>query len=385
MTSFGGNGSLVVMRTSRLQPSTDPRIVRMRSPGEIVSAAPILLGFTPTDSLVVICLRDKRIVLTCRLDLADALEDEAIASITAAAQRNGATGVLLIAYGADREVTGAAVRRMRRAAKDARLGIGEQISVVDGRWFHERCAEPLCCPPQGTPVSDHDEAPTTMALAAAAGTHRASRADLVALVAPDRPLLTAAICAAIDHVEPEELTGATVGADIAAVLGWGDGAEPTPHQLARSMFVCALPGMRDTWYSLVAPGMMLGQDDDHDPLLTSLRRAGTAAGDLSEDGILLDDDARERILIRLRQWVRNLPDRVPQLLLGPLVVAATAHWCAGDGALARELVERANALGVGSLGILDTLNGALAHGIRPPELGWLADEIAEHRRGRNVA
>lgn len=373
------------MRTSRLKPSSDPTVVRMQSPGEIVSAAPILLGFTPVDSLVIICLIDKRVGLTARIDLAHVAQDEALKDLTTAVRNNGATSVVLIAYGPDRTVTEPALVRVREAMLAARISVRDDLSVVDGRWFHERCTEPWCCPPQGTPVSDHDEAPTTMALAAAKGGHLASRDDLVALLTPDRPLLMAATGAALEHVEPDEITDDNLAADIAAILGWGDGAEPSAHQLARSMLVCGLPEIRDTWYALVAPGMILDRDEPRSGLLESLCRAGTAAGDLSEDGILKDEEARERVLVRVRQWVRNLPDRVPAVLLGPLVIAATAHWCAGDGAFARELVERASALHAPPLDILGTLQDALHLGFRPPEVGWLADDIVAHRRSSRVA
>ena len=357
----------------------------MRSPGEIVSAAPILLGFTPVDSLVIICLQGKRIGLTCRIDLADVAEEEVAAQVTEAARRNDATSVILIAYGPTRAVTEPALAGMRQALRSAEISIVHDLSVVDGRWFHARCAEPRCCPAQGTPVSDHDEAPTTMALVAAKGAHLASREELVALVAPDRPLLMAATGAALEHVEAEEITDEALIDDLVAILGWGDGAAPTAHQLARSMLTSALPHIRDTWYALVAPGMVIDSDDARSPLLESLCRAGTAAGDLSQDGFLKDEAARERILVRTRQWVRNLPDRVPEAVIGPLAIAATAHWCAGDGPLARELVERAGALDVEQLGILRTLHTALQHGVRPPEVGWLADDISEYRRSRRVA
>lgn len=64
----------------------------------------------------------------------------------------------------------------------------------------------------------------------------------------------------------------------------------------------------------------------------------------------------------------------------PFVIAAMAHWCAGDGALARVLVERASALDAPRPGMLETLQMSLMHGVRPAELGWLAPQIAHHRR-----
>ena len=373
------------MTTSPLAPSTTPGIVKMRSPGEIVSAAPILLGFNPVDSLVIIALRQRRIGLTCRVDLDDLWEEEVPALITGALTRDGATSVILIGYADDRPAVQAALARLRGPVREKGITVQEELSVVDGRWFHETCGRSRCCPPEGTAVADHDEAPTTMALTAAKGGPLPSRDDLVALVSPDRPLLSAAIRAELSRMESADLTVAQQCADIAAVLGWGDGDGATPAQQARAMLTTYPSSTRDYWYCLVAPGLLIDGEPPEDELLRSLRAAGSAAGDLSPEGYLLDDDARERILARLREWVRNLPDTEALLTMAPLVVAAVAHWAAGDGALARVLLDRAGRLETEPMPMLHTLNQSLTHGLRPPHLGWLAPQITEHRRGQAVA
>lgn len=352
----------------------------MRSPGEIVSAVPFLLGFVPQDSVVLVALRDKRVGLTCRLDLADAVQDETITMVTQALHRDQATSVVLAAFGSDRSDTAPALVWVRNRLLEAGLDIRDEISVVDGRWFHETCPEARCCPPGGTPVDDHDLAPSTLALSAVTGGYLASREDIVTKCSPDRPLLVAAIRAELRSLEAAaaeaDLSEEAIVGDLLAVLGWGDEDSPSPRQLARAACLTMVPKMRDVWYALAAPGMMR----DHLPELTEVHQraiaVGHARGELDQAGILIDASARDRVLDRLLQWVRNLPDDCPDVTMGPLVIAAMAHWCAGDGAFAAVLTDRAARLETEPLGMLRTLRTCIDHGFREPHSGWLAPDFA---------
>lgn len=355
----------------------------MRSPGEIVSAVPFLLGFVPQDSLVLIALRGRRLGMTCRIDLADVVHDAAQATIIEAVQRERATSVILAAFGPDRSDTAPALVRMRNALLQAGLDIREEVSVVQGRWFHETCPEARCCPADGTPVVDHDHAPTTLALSAAMGGYLADREEVVARCSPDRPLVLAAVRSELDHLSSIPDAGAldedTIVADMLAVLGWADDDTASPAQLARAATLTTAPLMRDVWYAVVAPGMML----DHRPDLCEIHEriitAGRERGELDEAGILVDAAARARVLGRLLQWVRSVPDDRPQFAMGPLVIAGTAHWCAGEGAYARVLTERAQGLGTPPLSMLQTLAALIEHGLREEHLGWLASDFAAAR------
>lgn len=362
-------------------PSPAPQtVVRMRSPGEIVSAVPFLLGFVPQDSVVLVGLRGKRVGLTCRLDLADAVCDDAMPMVIQALHRDQATAVILAAFGCDRSVTAPSLVAVRNRLTEAGLGVMEEVSVVDGRWFHETCSDARCCPFDGTPVVDHDLAPSTMALSAATSGYLSSRDDIIAKCAPDRPLLVSAIRAELEHVkaipEEDDLCEDVLVGDMLAILGWGENGPPTPRQLARAAHLTRVPLIRDVWYAVAAPGMMR----DHLPDLAEVHQrvtaAGRAHGDLDQAGILIDGTARDLVLDRLLQWVRNLPDDCPEAAMGPLVIAGMAHWCAGDGAYARTLTDRACRLQTKHLSMLQTLRACIEHGIRDPELGWLAPEFA---------
>ena len=350
--------------------------IRLRSPGEIVSAVPYLLGFAPQASLVLIGLHGKRMVLTCRADLEDVDVDPCAEAIEGALTRASAERALLVAYASDRDVGARALAVMTERLAGAGITVPEQISVVGDRWFGEDCADERCCPSEGVPVADHDEAPSTMDFHAHSGGYRPDRAALVAECHPDRPLLVAGIRSEIGILvgTDRDIAEDDIVLALRAVLGWGGPGDPTPAQLALAAVAVADPLVRDACYAVVAPGMLGDYVPDLVEVHVPLRAAGTAAGDLDGIGVLLDGDARDRVLRRLLAWVRNLPDDVPGAAMPALVVAAAAHWCAGDGARARILVERAHALDAAPLPMLETLSSAIAHGFRPPGYDRLSTE-----------
>lgn len=370
----------------RPEPTAATPTIRLRSPGEIVSAVPYLLGFSADRSLVVVALRGKRVVLTCRVDLPDVEDEHCSRSVVEALERSAADRALLVAYDPGRGATAEALTAMSRRLERAGLRVLERISVVGDRWFDEGCKDERCCPPEGVPVADHDEAPSTMSFHAVSGGFRRDRSQLVAECYPDRPLLTAAIRSELHLLltRGPDLRADDVMAALRAVLGWGSGRTASAAELARATLAVGDPLVRDVCYALVAPGMMGPHRPDLRDLHRLLRRAGALAGDLDRAGGLRDVDARERVLGRVLGWVRNLPDDLPSTVMPALVVAATAHWCAGDGARARTLIERAHALDAVPLPMLETLTACLSHGVPPTELGRLSGQRPRRGRGGRI-
>jgi hypothetical protein len=360
-------------------PPAAPATVRLRSPGEIVSSIPYLLGFAPQDSLVVLGLRDRALALTCRLDLADCGLDVSRRSVVHALGNAGADRVLLVAFAPSRPPATGAMTSMARRLSRAGLLVRDRISVVEGRWFDEECSDHRCCPPEGVPVADHDWSPSAMGLQALTRGFRADRASVVAECHPDRPALQAALRSELlgRLAGPTGLDDDDVAGALVAVLGWGPSGPPSPGQLARAAGATAVPAVRDVCYAIVAPEVLMGARPALRPLHEALVRAGSLVGDLDAHGTVRGPDARDRLLRRVLSWVRNLPDDLPEVTMPALVVAATAHWCAGDGARARTLVERAHALDAEPLPMLATLAGCLARGVRPA-----SPSTASRPRGR---
>lgn len=127
-------------------------VAKLSTPGDIVASIPVLCGFPPRDSVVLISLRGrrKRVGLTLRLDLPpEALEQEAAGSLAERMVRDGA-GFAVVAVFADRRrdaLVDALVGQLARRG----VSLVEALHVAGGRWTSYVCAG-SCCPPEGTPV-----------------------------------------------------------------------------------------------------------------------------------------------------------------------------------------------------------------------------------------
>lgn len=168
--------------TVELPPTTN---VRLSSPGSVVASIPLMFGFHPEDSLVVLGLTstpggDKERVRTgvrIGLDQIRGHEREAAADLAQRLQDHGADSALLVAFG-PRGATGVKARpdccRKLMAAVRAQLGAGpkdERVHVVDaiytagGRWWSYMCRNVRCCPASGTLVPTEPPAALASALA----------------------------------------------------------------------------------------------------------------------------------------------------------------------------------------------------------------------------
>ena len=163
---------------------TDPRTtglrcrVRVGSADGILAVVPHLLGFHPTDSLVMLGIGGPhaRIRLAFRYDLPDPPEDGLAADIAAHAatvlRRQHLTMAIAVGYGLGRTVT-PVVDVVAPALREAGIAVQDVLRVEGGRYWSYLCGDPACCPPDGVPF-DSAGHPASAALAAA-GLHGARR------------------------------------------------------------------------------------------------------------------------------------------------------------------------------------------------------------------
>ncbi len=151
---------------------------------------PMLCGFVPTESLVVVSLRGRRnrVGLTMRVDLPDAgAEADLVQQLLDRLSVDGAAGALIAVYTASADD---ARTLPRRALVDAlchgsrRRGFEVQDALLmrGGRWWSYRCDSGACCPTVGTPLDVAPTAALTLVAAERALDGRAvldSRAALV--------------------------------------------------------------------------------------------------------------------------------------------------------------------------------------------------------------
>lgn len=136
-----------------MNPST-----RLRSPAEVVTAVPCLLGFHPTDSLVLLVLAPDTGALHCtvRLDL-ETPTHEILRVAHDLTARLETSRLLLLAYPPTLKdwidsAAEDAVLDLDRQLDAAGLRLADALVVCEGRWWSMLCTDPDCCPIGGTAI-----------------------------------------------------------------------------------------------------------------------------------------------------------------------------------------------------------------------------------------
>lgn len=164
--------------------------MKVRTPGDIVSSLPALLGYHAEKSIVLILLggSTNRIELTMRLDLPTRFDDATCEAVWQAfvpgVTHADADEAVVVLLDADPQPAQALVDAVADGLAEHGIGMRDLLVVTDGRYRSLMCRDTTCCPPEGNPV------PGTSALTAAAvatGTViRARRDDLRSEIAsPD--------------------------------------------------------------------------------------------------------------------------------------------------------------------------------------------------------
>jgi hypothetical protein len=150
------------MRRHRPKPrrtdATKP-VVRVTTPAQVVASLPVSIGYTPTESLVVVCCHEPRgrTGLTMRVDLPAAERETAVVEqVDAIVRRQNATRVILVVYTDEPDGTVLARRELMDQLLDAfaDLVVTEALLVRQGRFWSYVCDRAACCPPGGRPVDE---------------------------------------------------------------------------------------------------------------------------------------------------------------------------------------------------------------------------------------
>lgn len=326
--------------------STDRPRLAVRSPADLIAAVPYLLGFHPADSVVVVALRGRQLIFAARGDLPEPGADPRpparhLAEVIA---RQGSDSATVIGYGPAARVTGA-VEAVGRALDGVGLTVLDALRVTEGRWWSYLCAEPSCCPPDGTA---YDPAASEVSAAAVF-------AGQVAL--PDRAALTAQVSALGGPVR-------------VAMRRATERARRRLAALAEEAGETALVGGRSVRSAGVAA------------VRVAFRRHRRGER-LSDDEVAWLTVLLTRLEVRDHAWERTdgrdadislwtdvLRRAEPELIAAPGSLLAFAAWRAGYGALAAVALERVLAAAPDySLALL--LDDMLRRGLPPSRLdGW---------------
>ncbi len=127
----------------------------LHGPGDVVAMIPYLMGFTPSESLVVVALQGsrRRFGPCLRLDLADSAEGaEAQARyLVGVAMQHSFDPVILVAFSTDAARADTVMHPLRRALARRRITVMEALRADGERWWSYTCDDASCCSPEGCP------------------------------------------------------------------------------------------------------------------------------------------------------------------------------------------------------------------------------------------
>ncbi|MEU9000760.1 DUF4192 domain-containing protein [Streptomyces sp. NPDC048551] len=368
-----------------------PSRITLRSPAELADALPYMLGFHPTDSLVMVAVHGEggrfggrlRVgIPTAHTEWEDTARQVAECLVRGSERRGDKPDGIVVFLCQDPRGAESGQRvmtRLRPLAQRLRVACGaldvpvlEALCLSGGRYWSYTCAESGCCPAEGTPLA----APGTSVMAAAAtfaGLQvRGSLKEIEGRLMPTRGGAWA--------VEQEDALGRAAAALVPKIL---DGA--TREQVGAQTITLAKTLMRRL--ALAAPAEGGRRADDRDDALLGHDEAAAVILGL-QDREIRDIAAEwmeaEEAAPALRLWralARRCVGAYGEHAAAPLTLAGWVSWSSGDEPTARiafGLALRADA----EYRFAQLLHHACNEGIDPEGLRQCLREERERREPR---
>jgi hypothetical protein len=344
------------------QPVGAPQVVRLDDSGEFAAALPVLVGFRPRESLVLVALTGpgaRRVGLTARVDIPPPEHARRLAGVLAARLAHEAPEAAVLAvvsetpdvvpFHDDVADVPPALRRdlphrtlvheLVVALDDHAIPLQEALLVRAGRWWSYDCPEACCAPGTGTPVPG-GTSPLAAAAVAAGQVVAGDREELERRIARAGALAAAAMADTVTSVG-EEL------ADLVRRDGRDAAADDYAGRVDAAVAACGVPGARlgDEELARVAWGLRDVRVRDRALGFALGVRAGAAE-------------------VLWTECTRRLPE---PLDAAPATLLAVSAWLRGDGAMARIALDRALD-SQPDYALADLLSRAMDAGLGPGDL-----------------
>ena len=316
--------------------------INLKSPHELLAIVPFVLGFRPTNSIVVLCLSDHRLGLTQRLDLPRPEHARQVAlALMPSLVVEDPDSVVVIGYENRAGDSLPALDALTAALHSREVEIHDRLVVRGDRWRSLDCDNPNCCPPQGSPVPEPADVPGIVAEFVGQGISPH----------PDREALAEQL-----EAGPEAVAVAKVLRSRQKAMAKAVGSQEVP----RAELFAAWPRILDpdattiTAEDAVLAAMSLLDIEIRDGLVAWLSPGTLNINELSDEvqelfcglepawgeehcdpAFIASQNAVQDRLVRL---CAMLPDHVAAPALS---VLASFTWWRGDGALARVALDRA--------------------------------------------
>lgn len=352
--------------------------IRLRGAADIITALPYHLGYHPSESLVLVCLRASRLDLVGRIDLPppDVDPQLVVDELLPLVEQHGTDRAVLVAFESRMGQSEATSAAMRDALHGAGVDVVERLRVCGERWWSLDCRGD-CCPPEGELLPAAEKVPAVAQYVVMgrrpADTREGLAQRLVHEPDPDQD----ARCAILMHrLQAKPSRAALQRRWRTALRHWGGildvtqrrdvthgcsgsvGRSPAAGDEAWAEVVVSLLDVqvRDLLIAWLCPGTLdLGvfpaplrrlAESYLPPRASARGQEGAPDSVVSHPGAFghdsdasdVDDGWDDRLVERLAMVCRRAPRRLSP---GPLTVLAYVAWWLGDGALARTAVEQA--------------------------------------------
>ncbi|MGD9483967.1 DUF4192 domain-containing protein [Streptomyces sp. TRM70308] len=360
-----------------LQALAEPHVT-LRGPGELADALPYLLGYHPDDSIVVVAVHGEagRFGGRIRVGIPSVSQEwpdtarQVAECLRANSSARGDTpdgAVLYLCRDPEgQEEPRAVMERLRPLAQELREACGarempvyEALCVSGGRYFSYCCAQPHCCPPEGSALGPPGESAMAAAAAYAGIRVQGSLRELTARFAPLGPPSATAQEQALDAASaallPRMLGEYTRGGVRAEVL------EVTERLLTRYRAGRPLPGAPDADADAGDDAALA--DEEAATLIVGLQDRVTR----DRAAEWMEGDDAEPALRLWRAVSRRCVGAYVEYAAAPLTLAGWVAWSSGDDTGARVALGRALEVDAGCV-FARLLHSACNSGLDPEPL-----------------
>lgn len=130
----------------------------LTSPHDLLAALPFLVGYHPTDSLVVIALHEETIGMAMRIDYPEDVDLDQIDTLASHLVQENADSALIVAYVPDKVFDSEYLLSPIRDAIALRgITLRECLEVRRDRWRSTICDDEECCPPEGNAMPSRED------------------------------------------------------------------------------------------------------------------------------------------------------------------------------------------------------------------------------------
>jgi Domain of unknown function (DUF4192) len=316
--------------------------INLKSPDELLAVVPFVLGFRPTNSIVVLCLSEHRLGLTQRLDLPRPEHaHQAVTALMPSLVAENPEAVVLVAYENRAGDSLPTLESLSEALHSQQIEVHDRLVVRDARWRSLDCRNPNCCPPQGSRVSEPENVPGIVAEFVGQGISPHPNRESLArqLEAGPKAVAVAKMLRSRQQARAKALDGQ--GVTRAELFDpWLRILDPNSTVISVEDAAMASMSLldieiRDGLVAWLSPGTLnmneLGAEVQE---LFSGLEPGWGEEHSDPDSLAAQSHAQDALI----HLCAMLPDHVAAPALS---VLATFTWWRGDGALARVALDRA--------------------------------------------